>query len=88
MSNGQPGINRSRREVLKRFTKWVPYQCSGDCDREWNFVNDIGLSRPEGYDRKCRIVEVLERKDARKTLSEKSIKVLEDIRDHWYRATL
>ncbi|KAF2707708.1 phospholipase [Pleomassaria siparia CBS 279.74] len=39
------GIDPDQRETLKRFAKWVPCQCDRRCGREWNFANELGLSR-------------------------------------------
>jgi hypothetical protein len=38
-------IAPNTREILKRFNKWVPCKCEKNCDREWNFVNEIGISK-------------------------------------------
>jgi calcium-independent phospholipase A2-gamma len=88
MDNGQEGVDMRRREALKRFAKWVPCRCSSDCGKEWNFVNEIGLSRPEGDDDKCGIAKLLGRGSIRNLVASKNLKALEDTRKFWYMATL
>ncbi|KAE9378672.1 FabD/lysophospholipase-like protein [Stipitochalara longipes BDJ] len=52
LEDGEIGIDMSRREALKRFTKWVRCSCQASCKNEWNFANDTGISR--GGDVGCR----------------------------------
>jgi calcium-independent phospholipase A2-gamma len=57
LDNGEIGIDAGKREVLKRFTKWVPCVCQVSCKNEWNFANEIGFSR--GGDAGCGIERLL-----------------------------
>lgn len=88
LENGQMGVDLKRREILKRFAKWVPCQCSGNCGKEWNFVNDVGLSRG-GNDEKCRVHKLLQGHMAKVVMASKSrLKELEDTKRIWYEARL
>ncbi|KAF2850938.1 hypothetical protein T440DRAFT_395935, partial [Plenodomus tracheiphilus IPT5] len=51
-------IDPDRRETLKRFAKWVPCQCK--CGRQWNFVNETGLSRSGDKRRDCELSKLFD----------------------------
>ena len=53
-------IDQIRREILKRFSKWVPCECDRRCGRKWNFVNDIGLSRGGNGNGDCDLVKLFD----------------------------
>lgn len=88
MENRANSVDRSRREVLKRFAKWVPCKCSGSCGKNSNFVNDVGIGSTEGNDRKCRIVKLVNGNSARNWMAAKDVKALEDMRRDWHRGVL
>ncbi|KAH9875045.1 hypothetical protein J1614_004533 [Plenodomus biglobosus] len=51
-------VDPDRRETLKRFAKWVPCQCK--CGRQWNFVNEVGLSRSGDSRRECELSKLFD----------------------------
>jgi calcium-independent phospholipase A2-gamma len=78
-------IDRIRREHLKRFSKWVKCLCDAQCGREWNFVNEVGLSRERGDGRgECELVKLFDVKNSWKLMfkSEK-VRRLEATRRVW-----
>ncbi|USP81106.1 hypothetical protein yc1106_08380 [Curvularia clavata] len=56
-------VDNDEREKLKRFAKWVPCQCRQLCNREWNFVNEIGLSRGGDENIKCDFPGLIENRN-------------------------
>lgn len=88
MDNGEMGVERARREVLKRFAKWVPCRCSGGCGKRWNFVNDVGLGSAEGDEGRCRIVKLINGNSTRNLLAGKDVKALEEMKKDWYKGVL
>jgi len=88
MENGDKGVERNRREILKRFAKWVPCKCSGGCGKTWNFVNDLGMCNAEGSNEKCRIIKLMSRSSAMNLMAAKDVKVLEDMKRDWYTKSL
>jgi len=87
MSNGSEGVDMVRREVLKRFTKWVQCQCKHECGKEWNFVNEVGLCRPETSDNICGLVKFLKRGSFMNALRPKELKAFEATKKAWEAAT-
>lgn len=87
LANGRVGVDGDRREALKRFAKWVPCQCHQPCGREWNFVNDIGLSRGGGIGRKCAVARLFERPSWQNFLAAKEMGWLEETRGLWIQGT-
>ena len=53
-------IDPNRREMLKRFSKWVPCQCDARCGRDWNFVNEVGLSRGGNGGEDCDLLKLFD----------------------------
>ena len=75
-------IGPDRREVLKRFAKWVPCQCDGRCGREWNFVNEVGLSRGGNTHHDCALLKLFESNSWLVFKSDK-VRKLEATRNLW-----
>ncbi|KAL8858705.1 MAG: hypothetical protein Q9178_004793 [Gyalolechia marmorata] len=44
----QDTISDKRLNILTRFDLWIGCQCSPSCGKEWNFVNRIGMYKPQG----------------------------------------
>jgi calcium-independent phospholipase A2-gamma len=76
------GVDRNQREALKRFAKWVPCQCERACGRQWNFVNEIGMSRG-GEGRECGVLKLFERASWRNILANKEMGWLMETRKRW-----
>lgn len=77
-------VDIEEREKLKRFAKWVPCQCRQHCGREWNFVNEIGLSRGGDNDVKCDFPRLMEnKKHWTVTFKTDQVKRLKATRDVW-----
>ena len=74
-------IDTNRREALKRYENWVPCQCTRQCGKQWNFVNDIGLCK--GSDSACDVEEFLQRKLGRSLFGNGIDKVLVEMRKSW-----
>jgi calcium-independent phospholipase A2-gamma len=76
-------VDTGQREKLKRFSKWVPCQCRQPCGREWNFVNEIGLSRGGDDHTKCDFPGLIKKKGhwtvAFKTDQAKRLKTTRDM---------
>jgi calcium-independent phospholipase A2-gamma len=53
-------VDRIRREHLKRSAKWVKCLCNANCGREWNFVNEVGLSRERNGRGECDLVKLFD----------------------------
>ncbi|KAE8845923.1 hypothetical protein PTNB73_01903 [Pyrenophora teres f. teres] len=80
-------IEPNRREMLKRFVKWVPCQCEKKCGRQWNFVNEIGLSRGQTDD-ECDLVDLYNHGDSWKLVFKGAkVKRLEATRRLWEATT-
>ena len=77
------GVDRNRREALKRFAKWVPCQCERSCGREWNFVNEIGMCRGGKEGRECGVLKLFERASWRNLLANKEMAWLMETRERW-----
>ncbi|KAI0581594.1 phospholipase [Pyrenophora tritici-repentis] len=77
-------IEPNRREMLKRFVKWVPCQCDKKCGRQWNFVNEIGLSRGQTGEDECDLVDLYNHSDSWKLVFKGAkVKRLEATRKLW-----
>jgi calcium-independent phospholipase A2-gamma len=77
-------IDRNRRELLKRFSKWVKCLCNGQCGREWNFVNDIGLSRERHRRGDCDLLKLFDVKNSWKLMFQNDrVRKLEATRKVW-----
>lgn len=54
-------VKAQRREILKRYDKWVYCNCRTDCPNEWNFADDVGMYRSRAKNGgKCKVVQVVE----------------------------
>ncbi|KAM3069549.1 hypothetical protein ACMFMF_008766 [Clarireedia jacksonii] len=84
-ADGSEGIDKDRREALKRFAKWVPCQCRYECGNEWNFVNEVGLRRPKDNEKKCGLQRVLGRgtRTYWNILEGKNLDAVERTREIW-----
>jgi hypothetical protein len=63
LSLSNKSVDTNRREILKRFHKWVPCQCSRGCNRSWNFVNGVGLWRGGDEGKKCDFPGLMEKSE-------------------------
>jgi calcium-independent phospholipase A2-gamma len=81
LDDGEIGVDVSRREALKRFTKWVPCICQVSCKNEWNFANDIGLSR--GGHVGCKIEKLLGQGALPNLFKSKELNLLEALHRSW-----
>ncbi|KAK5698262.1 hypothetical protein LTR97_007223 [Elasticomyces elasticus] len=75
-----------RREALKRYNRWVPCRCKVDCGREWNFANDIGLSKGGNSKKTCDVNKYLVSAPVLNLLAFKTRKALEDMNEEWAKA--
>jgi hypothetical protein len=86
---GAVGVDAVKRELLKRFTNWVTCQCdaNGRCGREWNFANEVGLSRKtrqsSGGGLECKVLELFDGRKWKASLGEKYVRCLENMREKW-----
>ncbi|KAF1993615.1 phospholipase [Amniculicola lignicola CBS 123094] len=77
-------VDKNRREILKRFSKWVECKCEGDCGRQWNFVNEIGLSRGSNGRGKCDLLDLFDNKSSWKLVFKSDkVRKLQDTRKMW-----
>lgn len=74
-------VDPDRREMLKRFAKWVPCQC--DCGRDWNFVNEVGLSRGGDNRRDCDMIKLFETGSWMMVFKTSKVRKLQAMRDLW-----
>ncbi|KAH6723597.1 acyl transferase/acyl hydrolase/lysophospholipase [Leptodontidium sp. MPI-SDFR-AT-0119] len=81
LPDGEIGVEKDKREALKRFTKWVPCKCQELCRNEWNFANEVGLSR--GNDEKCRITKFLAQGVLQNMFRSKELGWLNAMHDRW-----
>lgn len=76
-------VDADQREKLKRFDKWVPCQCRQLCCRQWNFVNEIGLSKGGDDGIKCDFPGLIKKREhwtiAFKTDQTKRLKATRDM---------
>lgn len=75
-------VDSERREALKRFAKWVPCQCDENCEREWNFANDLGLWRGD-RSRVCKVARLFEQNTWQSFLGKRYLDRLEETRRLW-----
>lgn len=85
--DGSTGVDRHRRELLKRFAKWVPCKCSGACGKTWNFANDVGFSQG-GEEGRCGVVKLMKSGIASGLWANKDAKALELMRADWHHKAL
>ncbi|PNS20536.1 hypothetical protein CAC42_5986 [Sphaceloma murrayae] len=78
-------VDADRREMLKRFTKWVPCRCKEGCKRKWNFVNEVGLHK-NGEKKACEAVKATAGKGWFGIGGGGRLKRLEAMQDEWYAA--
>ncbi|KAG4422097.1 hypothetical protein IFR04_004724 [Cadophora malorum] len=83
LPDGEIGVDKDRREALKRFAKWVPCKCQELCGNEWNFANDVGL--PRGNDEKCKIVTFLAQGVLQNLFKSKELAWLNVMHESWKR---
>ena len=83
LPDGEIGVDKDRREALKRFAKWVPCKCQELCGNEWNFANDVGL--PRGNDEKCKIVTFLAQGVLQNLFKSKELAWLNAMHESWKR---
>ena len=77
-------IEPNRREMLKRFARWVQCQCDRKCGRQWNFVNEVGLSRGQTGEDGCDIVDLYGHSDSWKLVFKGAkVRKLEATRKLW-----
>ncbi|PVH79912.1 FabD/lysophospholipase-like protein [Cadophora sp. DSE1049] len=81
LPDGEIGVDKDRREALKRFTKWVPCKCQELCGNEWNFANDVGL--PRGNDDKCKIMKFLAQGVLQNLFKSRELAWLNAMHDSW-----
>ncbi|KAI8934854.1 hypothetical protein NX059_008532 [Plenodomus lindquistii] len=74
-------VDPDRRETLKRFSKWVPCQCN--CGRQWNFVNETGLSRSGDERRECELIKLFDCSSWMLVLKGEQVRKLEATRQLW-----
>ncbi|RMY45115.1 hypothetical protein D0865_10115 [Hortaea werneckii] len=77
------GATEDRREALKRFDHWVPCQCKRRCGREWNFVNDLGLSRGGEPGKECDMEVYIKRSARRNVFAKADDTIFAEMRDTW-----
>lgn len=76
-------IDPNRREMLKRFAKWVPCQCDARCGRDWNFVNEVGLSRGGIDGEDCDLLKVFKCSNWKLVFRSDKVRKLEATRKIW-----
>jgi hypothetical protein len=76
-------IDPNRREMLKRFSKWVPCKCDACCGREWNFVNEVGLSRGGNDDVECELLRLFKDNKWKLVFKGDKVRKLEATRKVW-----
>jgi hypothetical protein len=76
-------IDPNRREMLKRFSKWVPCQCDARCGREWNFVNEVGLSRGGNGGEDCDLLRLFVDSKWKLMFKNDKVRKLEATRNIW-----
>jgi len=86
-SSGPPDIDQDQRESLKRFAKWVPCKCKNNCDKEWNFVNEVGLSKGGNAKQKCGVERYLESGPFRNLFGRADGVALVQMRELWCQAS-
>ncbi|PSK43691.1 hypothetical protein B9Z65_7205 [Elsinoe australis] len=79
-------VDDNRREILKRFTKWVPCQCKGGCNRQWNFVNEVGLCKNEDKE-ECKMVGLSQGTGWYGFGRGKLLRKWQAMQDQWYSAS-
>ncbi|GAB1743962.1 hypothetical protein NU219Hw_g1005t2 [Hortaea werneckii] len=78
------GATEDRREALKRFDHWTPCQCKRRCGREWNFVNDLGLSRGGGDPgQECDMEGYVKRSARRNVFAKADETIFAKMRETW-----
>ncbi|KAI7270227.1 general substrate transporter [Hortaea werneckii] len=77
------GATEDRREALKRFDHWVPCQCKRRCGREWNFVNDLGLSRAGEPGKECDMEAYTKRSAKRNVFAKADETIFATMRNTW-----
>ncbi|RMY62588.1 hypothetical protein D0863_10917 [Hortaea werneckii] len=77
------GATEDRREALKRFDHWAPCQCKRRCGREWNFVNDLGLSRGGELGTECDMEAYTKRSAKRNVFAKTDETIFANMRDAW-----
>jgi hypothetical protein len=82
-SSGPPDIDADQRESLKRFAKWVPCKCKNNCDKAWNFVNEVGLSRGGSAEQQCGVERYLESGSFRNLFGKADRVALMQMRELW-----
>jgi calcium-independent phospholipase A2-gamma len=76
-------IDPNRREMLKRFSKWVPCKCDARCGREWNFVNEVGLSRGGNGGDECDLLKLFDDSKWKLVFKSDKVRKLEATRKVW-----
>lgn len=79
-------VDDNRREILKRFTKWVPCQCKDGCNRQWNFVNEVGLCKNEDKE-VCKMVGLSQGTGWYGFGRGKLLRKWQAMQDQWYSAS-
>ncbi|KAI4695276.1 uncharacterized protein J4E84_001901 [Alternaria hordeiaustralica] len=76
-------IDPNRREMLKRFSKWVPCKCDARCGREWNFVNEVGLSRGGNGGDECDLLQLFDDSKWKLVFKSDKVRKLDATRKAW-----
>jgi len=76
-------IDPNRREMLKRFSKWVPCKCDARCGREWNFVNEVGLSRGGNGGDECDLPQLFDDSKWKLVFKSDKVRKLDATRKAW-----